>query len=69
MWNLFSQLSKSNLEDYQPLYVDITMTVSTATVPNKGNTGLLAPQPKVSVASSIAGVTGDFGLLGGGKGG
>ena len=64
-------LSKSNLEDYQPLYVDISMTVSTATVPNKGNTGLLAPQPKVSVASSIAGVTGtgDFGLLGGGKGG
>mgnify|MGYP003633658502 FL=1 len=56
---------KSNLQAYQPLYVDISMQVSTATVPNQGNTGLLTPQPQVSVRSSVKDVAGNFEFLGG----
>lgn len=48
----------ANLAAYQPLYVDISMQVSTATVPtlakDKGaSTGLLVPQPVVQVSSVI----------------
>ncbi len=45
-----------NMTSYQPLYVDISLKVSTRTIPSvekdgSANTGLLKPQPSVSFAT------------------
>lgn len=47
-----------NMSSYQPLYVDISLKVSTRTIPSvekdgSANTGLLKPQPSVSFATEI----------------
>ena len=60
-------LSKNTLQAYQPLYVDVSLRVSTRTVPSVdkagfANTGLLTPQPSVSLASELEDIIYDGGL-------
>ena len=53
----------NNLQAYQPLYVDVSLRVSTRTVPSvdeegNANTGLIRPQPSVSLASEVDDIIG-----------
>ena len=53
--------SKSPLQKkYQPLYVDISMSVSTATVPQDGKTGLLENIPSVTYGSEVMDIVGQL---------
>ena len=57
----------ANLRAYIPLYIDVTVGCSTRTIPTvskdgSANTGLLSPQPSVSIVSEVDDIAAGLGL-------